>query len=766
MALNNCSIDSQQVTVTKGQALGSTASQVLTITPNAGYVVAADDFSKENPPAGISTITLADTGTPYADDNKVTVTCDLDNSYVANNSTDFIIDIDGDAKDKKCREFTVAGTHDATVSNATPSTYSGTAYSGSNLPNPTEPYPILFRKEFNATAGNYFATPPTATVSTGTASNYVIDIIDTNEQSYFGYLTGREFVVRYKFPETFVTGDNIDFVANAIAKPTDQNTQAIIRSLVMNDDAILKQGEQRTLTIYGTSSANFELEVKRASDNFTYDFATESDTKFTNSATKLDNVGIGSDGKHEVFIEFPPITSGTETYNIKVTAESGTTLSTSINNHNNANPNIALTQQDDVTITLTTINGSNVTGRTTDSITGGYLENVGTADGYVDQKTASFTVTGSQALYVARQPIFPDDFSNVDASGSSFFITDPTITGSGTTTLTIASSTNGFTVTGFPSTDITSNLNLANIISQPPVASNATFAGNEDQALSIDLSSHVSNPQGNTLTYSVVADNTSSNGTLGSINASTGAITYTPAANNNTNVNFTWKVNDGVQDSNTATATLNIAAVADAPTDITMSSQSIDENNSINDVIGAFSSVDPDGSGSYTYTLVSGTGSTDNSSFNISGSNLRASEAFDYETKNSYSIRVRSTDADGSGHFEKQFTITINDVAETPSGARWEITTYLANGSQSGIHYVSATQYCNGSNLAAMPVGCFQVNHWIRYSTVAGGCGTSFGRAKITDQTVNNGEITAYISGDKHYSSMNDSHNDTGGTNC
>jgi len=164
--------------------------------------------------------------------------------------------------------------------------------------------------------------------------------------------------------------------------------------------------------------------------------------------------------------------------------------------------------------------------------------------------------------------------------------------------------------------------------------------------------------------------------------------------------------------------------------------------------------------------LVSGTGSTDNSSFNISGSNLRAGIVFDYETKNSYSIRVRSTDADGSGFTEQAFTINIGDVAEGVSGARWEITTYLANGSSSGLHYVSSTQLCDGSSLALMPGGCFSLNDWVRYSTVAGGCGTSYGRAKITDMTVNNGNISAYISGAKKYPSSNDSQNDTNGTNC
>ena len=73
MALNNCTINSAAVNVTKGQALGSgVANQVLTITPNTGYVVAAADFADNSGTiTGINDIALTNSGTAYADDNKV-----------------------------------------------------------------------------------------------------------------------------------------------------------------------------------------------------------------------------------------------------------------------------------------------------------------------------------------------------------------------------------------------------------------------------------------------------------------------------------------------------------------------------------------------------------------------------------------------------------------------------------------------------------------------------------------------------------------------
>ncbi|MGE5123550.1 MAG: hypothetical protein ACM3H7_03475 [Acidobacteriaceae bacterium] len=101
-----------------------------------------------------------------------------------------------------------------------------------------------------------------------------------------------------------------------------------------------------------------------------------------------------------------------------------------------------------------------------------------------------------------------------------------------------------------------------------------------------------------------------------------------------------------------------------APTNIILSNSTIPENRPTNTVVGTLSTVDPNAGDTFTYSLVSGAGSTDNGSFNLSGNQLRSSAVFDYETKSSYSVRIRTTDNHGL-FFEKAFTITI-----TPSG--WE----------------------------------------------------------------------------------------------
>jgi hypothetical protein len=109
--------------------------------------------------------------------------------------------------------------------------------------------------------------------------------------------------------------------------------------------------------------------------------------------------------------------------------------------------------------------------------------------------------------------------------------------------------------------------------------------------------------------------------------------------------------------------------VSQVPTDISLSANSIAENNLVNAVVGSLSTIDPDSSDSsdaHSYSLVAGAGGLDNAAFNISGNSLRASGTLDYESKNSYSVRVRSTDL-GGNTFEKVFVVSVTDVNETPS---------------------------------------------------------------------------------------------------
>jgi len=109
--------------------------------------------------------------------------------------------------------------------------------------------------------------------------------------------------------------------------------------------------------------------------------------------------------------------------------------------------------------------------------------------------------------------------------------------------------------------------------------------------------------------------------------------------------------------------TISVSDENDAPTDISLSADTIIENSDPNTSVGTFTTTDEDVSDTYTISLVSGDGDTDNDKFDIDGADLIALDAFDYETSKSYSIRVRSTDV-GGAEFEKLFIITVENEVE------------------------------------------------------------------------------------------------------
>ena len=108
----------------------------------------------------------------------------------------------------------------------------------------------------------------------------------------------------------------------------------------------------------------------------------------------------------------------------------------------------------------------------------------------------------------------------------------------------------------------------------------------------------------------------------------------------------------------------SVQSANSSPTNVALSATSIAENQPANSTVGAFSSTDPDAGNTFAYSLVTGIGSTDNSVFSITGNSLITSASFDYETKNNYSVRVRTTDQGGL-FFEKAFTISVSDVNES-----------------------------------------------------------------------------------------------------
>jgi hypothetical protein len=142
----------------------------------------------------------------------------------------------------------------------------------------------------------------------------------------------------------------------------------------------------------------------------------------------------------------------------------------------------------------------------------------------------------------------------------------------------------------------------------------------------------------------------------------------------NTTINFETKTsysirvqtNDGNGGTFAKAFTITVTNVNEPPTNITLSFSSVTENAPVNTTVGTFSTTDPDAGSSFSYSLVEGSGDTDNGLFLIDGNILKTDASFNFETKNSHSIRVQTSD--GGFTNTEIFIITIIDVNEAPVG--------------------------------------------------------------------------------------------------
>lgn len=171
---------------------------------------------------------------------------------------------------------------------------------------------------------------------------------------------------------------------------------------------------------------------------------------------------------------------------------------------------------------------------------------------------------------------------------------------------------------------------------------------------------------GDSFTYTLVAGSGSDNNDLFDISngalVSAGAIDFESAAT----LSIRLKTTDSGGASYEKTFTVAVSDVNEAPTALASSNLSITENAGANTEIGTLSSTDPDNGDSFTYSLVSGTGDIDNASFDISSGKLVAKSSFNFESKSSYSVRVKTQDAGGLS-YEKALSITVTNVNEAPT---------------------------------------------------------------------------------------------------
>ncbi len=166
---------------------------------------------------------------------------------------------------------------------------------------------------------------------------------------------------------------------------------------------------------------------------------------------------------------------------------------------------------------------------------------------------ASDKDSGSLSYIIVSGP------SNGALSGTAPFLTYvPTAGFSGSDSFTFRAS-DGLVNSNTATVSIT-----VNSINDAPMAESASFATLEDTPVSIHLSA--SDVEGDPLTYTVMSP--PSGGTL---SGTAPNLTYSPGADFNGSDSFTFRSNDGSLNSNTATVSITVTAVNDAPVAVSKS---------------------------------------------------------------------------------------------------------------------------------------------------------------------------------------------------
>ncbi len=178
-----------------------------------------------------------------------------------------------------------------------------------------------------------------------------------------------------------------------------------------------------------------------------------------------------------------------------------------------------------------------------------------------------------------------------------------------------------------------------------PIADNITIITDEDTPKDITLT-----PGNDPLTYSIV-DNPSH----GMVSISGAVVRYTPASNYNGPDSFTYKANDGIADSNTATVSITVNPINDAPV-------ADDKSATVNEDIPAYitlTATDLDND-LLTYSVV---GNPSHGTVSISGAVATYTPASNYNGPDSFTFKANDGNADSN---TATVSITVNPFNDAP----------------------------------------------------------------------------------------------------
>ncbi len=198
--------------------------------------------------------------------------------------------------------------------------------------------------------------------------------------------------------------------------------------------------------------------------------------------------------------------------------------------------------------------------------------------------------------------------------------------------------------------------------------SNATVAENQPVDTTVGTFSAVDPDPGAVFTFSLAAGA----GSTDNLSFGISGNTLRTAATFNFEVKSSYsirvRVSDGLGGTYEEVFLISVTDVVenDPPTNLSLSNATVAENLAVGSAVGTLSTNDPTPGDTHMYTLVLGTGSTDNLKFQVSGNTLQTNAILDFESANSLSVRIRTTDLAG-GSFEKEFTVTVTNSNDAPT---------------------------------------------------------------------------------------------------
>ena len=704
MALTSCTINSGTLTKTGGQPIDSDSNVdvTLVITPTAYHSVRASNFTRPNTmPSGVSAITFGDVGVPGSFANKVNVFVELDNSFTMPSAdTTLTIDIDGAADKGETVSSSVSGKNihinDSEVTITTSPSGSASLYSASGIPSSSAT--TLFTKVFAAGSARKFSTNPATcfTVDSTTADRYVITVTENTGTFSGGNLTNYTLTIAYKFPNEDSINNKITYVVRTEANVTTSTNK--IYSYNLNTGNLSYFGETRTLNIAGDVGAQLKIDAYVTS---------VSGTSLLGSS--YNNVGktvtIPSGGIYTETLTFPANATAADIgYSVKLTEVTGYDF---VFNSGNSPKIEALTQFPESSITIG-VTRTSTTGMTiptnTYSDTGFPLQD---PDEYTENYIGlpvSWVINSSGASWKSvTQPV------NTNLSGSSAISGSEVVTiansgelnGEVTAVINNTTSPKKVTISGayainrFPSIPTTTNLVLDNIITLnaiPVATAQSSVAIANNTPTLIQLAG--TDADSDSLTYSIVSQGSKGAAT---VVPATGVATYTPTnTNSNGHDNFTFKVNDGLDNSSPSTIAVVIASAGGGgnPAFTSVWSWNNSENNSNYTIIttNAFK-----GTPAYTNSVAAGS-----SSFkaNVTSWSLDATHA-GYPTYCdnlgdigvTWALKYSGTTLTGGVAGINSGTSSVNQSARTGTINLMEITVTVPNTHNSGNGLIAGGAY-------------------------------------------------------------------------